>query len=336
MVTPPKNTFQRSSKAPNLPIAPVEYSQQYMDQVLNTLRLYFNQVDNYTQGASVPDSGTTLNRPVDNLFVGQQYFDTDLNQLLLWNGSAWVPATPASAVVSSFSAGTTGFTPSAATAGAIVLAGILGIANGGTGLSSVGAAGTVLTSNGSGAIWSAGVPTGAVQMWSTGTAPTGYLLCNGASVSTTTYATLFGVIGYTFGGSGGSFSLPNYTDRMPIGAGSSYGINSQGGSANATLVGHTHTASVSDPGHQHLFGADDQVSSQAGYNVQSGFSYDATSTTSGGGVNLYTKRIDNTNNPQTTGITVSNSTEGGSATNANLPPYLGINFIIKTQHDKLQ
>jgi hypothetical protein len=34
------------SKAPNLPIAPVEYSQQYQDQFSNVLRLYFNQIDN--------------------------------------------------------------------------------------------------------------------------------------------------------------------------------------------------------------------------------------------------------------------------------------------------
>lgn len=34
------------SKAPNLPIAPVEYSQQYTDQLINALRLYFTQVDN--------------------------------------------------------------------------------------------------------------------------------------------------------------------------------------------------------------------------------------------------------------------------------------------------
>jgi microcystin-dependent protein len=319
-----------TSKAPNLPIAPVEYTQQYMDQVLNALRLYFNQVDNFNQGINTPNSGTTANRPVDSVQapipVGQTYFDTTLNQLLLWNGTAWVAATPSSATVSSFSAGTTGFTPSSATSGAVTLAGILGIANGGTGLSSVGAAGTVLTSTGSAATWSAGVPTGAIQMWSTGTAPTGYLLCNGSSVSTTTYATLFSVLGYTFGGSGGSFALPNYTNRMPYGT----TIGATGGSADAVVVSHTHIASVSDPGHQHLFGADDQVASQGGYNVQSGFGYDATSTTGGGGVNLYTKRIDNTNNPQTTGITVSNSTEGVSGTNANLPPYLGINFIIKT------
>ena len=67
-----------TSKAPNLPIAPVEYTQQYMDQVLNALRLYFNQVDNFNQGINTPNSGTTANRPVDSVQapipVGQTYF----------------------------------------------------------------------------------------------------------------------------------------------------------------------------------------------------------------------------------------------------------------------
>lgn len=36
----------RPSKAPNLPIGPVAYSQQYTDQVNNALRLYFSQIDN--------------------------------------------------------------------------------------------------------------------------------------------------------------------------------------------------------------------------------------------------------------------------------------------------
>ena len=35
-----------TTKAPNLPIAPVEYSQQYQDQLNNVLRLYFAQLDN--------------------------------------------------------------------------------------------------------------------------------------------------------------------------------------------------------------------------------------------------------------------------------------------------
>ena len=58
-------------------------------------------------------------------------------------------------VVNTFSAGTTGFTPSTATTGAVTLAGTLNIANGGTGLSTIGSNGTVLTSNGTTASWAA-------------------------------------------------------------------------------------------------------------------------------------------------------------------------------------
>jgi hypothetical protein len=35
-----------TTKSPNLPIAPVDYSQQYQDQLNNVLRLYFSQLDN--------------------------------------------------------------------------------------------------------------------------------------------------------------------------------------------------------------------------------------------------------------------------------------------------
>lgn len=44
-------------KAPNLPIAPVDYAQQYQDQVLNALRLYFNQLDNMSQGLLAGTAG---------------------------------------------------------------------------------------------------------------------------------------------------------------------------------------------------------------------------------------------------------------------------------------
>ena len=50
---------------------------------------------------------------------------------------------------------------------------------------------------------------GSVISVASSTAPTGYLKANGASLSTTTYASLFAAIGYTFGGSGGSFSVPD-------------------------------------------------------------------------------------------------------------------------------
>ena len=43
----------RPSKAPNLPIAPVEYSQQYQDMLNNALRLYFSQVDNFNRQTAV-------------------------------------------------------------------------------------------------------------------------------------------------------------------------------------------------------------------------------------------------------------------------------------------
>jgi len=42
------NTPLRPSKAPNLPIGPVEYDQRYQDQFSNALRLYFSEIDNFT------------------------------------------------------------------------------------------------------------------------------------------------------------------------------------------------------------------------------------------------------------------------------------------------
>ena len=87
-----KNLTLVTTKAPNLPIAPVEYAQSYQDQVLNALRLYFNQIDNYTQGSNIPASGTTALRPTANLAVGKFYFDTTLGYPVWWNGTHWVNA----------------------------------------------------------------------------------------------------------------------------------------------------------------------------------------------------------------------------------------------------
>lgn len=165
-----------------------------------------------------------------------------------------------------------------------------------------------------------GVPTGGLVMWSTGTAPNGFLLCDGTAVSRTTYATLFAIVGTTFGVGDGSttFNVPNYTNRMPYGT----TVGATGGSANATLVSHTHTATsaVTDPGHAHSI-IDGQVNTRTNPYFNWVGTGGASVGTNGASVNV-----------NTTGITVSttNSTEGSSATNANLPPYLGINFIIKT------
>ena len=62
--------------------------------------------------------------------------------------------------------------------------------------------------------------TGKIEWFAFNTVPTGYLVCNGASVSRTTYANLFAVIGTTFGSGDGSttFALPNLIDKFAQGS----------------------------------------------------------------------------------------------------------------------
>jgi microcystin-dependent protein len=155
-----------------------------------------------------------------------------------------------------------------------------------------------------------GVPTGVINMWSTASAPSGFLLCDGTAVSRTTYAALFAVIGTTFGVGDGTttFNVPNYTNRMPYGT----TLAATGGSADAVVVSHTHVATVTDPGHLHTI----NFLSTAG-----GSAY---------GTNAGGNAFGTQTNSASTGISVTNATAGVSGTNANLPPYLGINFIIKT------
>lgn len=62
-ITPLKTFALRPPKAPNLPIAPVEYTQQYQDQVLNALRLYFAQIDNFAQPFTNQYGGSYLQFP---------------------------------------------------------------------------------------------------------------------------------------------------------------------------------------------------------------------------------------------------------------------------------
>jgi hypothetical protein len=63
-LNPQFKTFTlRPPKAPNLPIAPVDYTQQYQDQVLNALRLYFNQIDNFSLPLTQQNGGSYLQFP---------------------------------------------------------------------------------------------------------------------------------------------------------------------------------------------------------------------------------------------------------------------------------
>jgi hypothetical protein len=78
---------------PNLPVvAPETYNAQFQNQILNVLRLYFTQLNNYTQATATPDYGITVNRPISGLQTGQSYFDTTLGIPIWWNGTNWVNA----------------------------------------------------------------------------------------------------------------------------------------------------------------------------------------------------------------------------------------------------
>jgi microcystin-dependent protein len=156
--------------------------------------------------------------------------------------------------------------------------------------------------------------TGSMLMWPTATPPAGFLLCNGQTASRATYAALFAIVGTLFGAGDGSttFTLPDYRNRTVLGAGDLYSANSQGGSKDATLPSHNHTATVTDPGHLHVY----QGQTNPGL-------------LSGGGSFGETDFARQTTTA-VTGISVAIASAGSSATNANLPPYLGIFFIIKT------
>ena len=204
-------------------------------------------------------------------------------------------------------------------AGTLTSSGTLAVTGSFTLDGATGTSGQVMTSAGSGATptWADkvdGVLAGFIQMYGAASAPTGWLLCNGAAVSRSTYATLFALIGTTYGAGDGSstFNVPDMRDKFPVGSGSTYALNATGGSADSTLPSHTHTATVTDSGHNHTY-LEPQFEDGGG----------------GGESEIQNRSTQNTSTA-TTGITVANSTEGSSPTNTNLPPYRGINFIIKT------
>ena len=133
------------------------------------------------------------------------------------------------------------------------------------------------------------IPSGLISLWSgsTGSVPSGWYLCDGTN------------------------GTPDLRNSFIVGAGNSYAVGATGGSADAIVVSHTHTASVTDPGHLHVYqmltGSGSQYFGSGGQ--QSG---DRNTTTA------------------TTGISVTNSSTGVSGTNANLPPYYALAYIMKS------
>ena len=142
------------------------------------------------------------------------------------------------------------------------------------------------------------LPSGMILLWSgsIGSIPAGYLLCDGTS------------------------STPDLRNSFIIGAGSTYSVNQTGGSADAIVVSHTHTATsvVTDSGHTHTTGT-------------TGTTY-LNDVSGGGGRTHPASNGGSTSGTATTGITVAttNATAGTSGTGANLPPYYALCYIMKS------
>jgi len=105
----------------------------------------------------------------------------------------------------------------------------------------------------------------------------------------------------------GTNSTPDLRNRFIVGAGSTYAVAATGGTADAIVVSHTHT--INDPGHFHSINAGGNASN---------------SLNSGGTVNLASSNT----GTEVTGITINSA--GSSGTNANLPPYYALAYIMKT------
>jgi len=137
------------------------------------------------------------------------------------------------------------------------------------------------------------IPAGLISLWSgsIGSIPVGWYLCDGTN------------------------GTPDLRDRFIVGAGTTYAVTATGGSADSVVVSHNHTATsvVTDPGHQHGVGYFTNVDASGGI-----YSFSSSSTAV-------------MSSTATTGITVAttNTAAGVSGTNANLPPYYALAYIMK-------
>jgi len=139
------------------------------------------------------------------------------------------------------------------------------------------------------------IPSGMISLWygSIGSIPSGWYLCDGSN------------------------GTPDLRDRFVVGAGSTYSVAATGGSADAVVVSHTHTAVVTDPTHTH------NVTGWLG----------GAATGAGGGGDPAQKLSSNVTvatSAASTGISVSNNSTGVSGTNANLPPYYALAYVMKS------
>jgi microcystin-dependent protein len=182
-------------------------------------------------------------------------------------------------------------------------------------------------------------PIGSITLWATAVAPTNYLLCQGQTLSTTTYSALFAVLGVTFGmGGPGTFNLPDLRQRIPIGqntlgAAPFNTIGGIGGALTTTLgVANmpAHNHGINDPGHSHgvndpghIHGIPTPAVSVSTYNthavtISTGVAQATSTGGSGTGISIIGS-----------GTGVSTLNNGSGTAFDTYPPILTLNYIIK-------
>lgn len=158
-----------------------------------------------------------------------------------------------------------------------------------------------------------------------GDIPVGFLLCNGASVGVATYPALFEVIGYTYGGEGDYFNLPNLIDKFIEGANT---VGVMGGEA-------THKLTVNEmPTHGHninIWNANTTDYTAQGWNTTGTAK---TNVTSGGRlpnghVAWQSASFKTAGNGGLGDVAGASSAVGGGGAHNNLPPFLTMRYIIK-------
>ena len=141
------------------------------------------------------------------------------------------------------------------------------------------------------------VPAGLISLWSGSivSIPSGWYLCDGSN------------------------GTPDLRNKFIVGAGSTYAVNATGGSADAIVVSHSHTASTTATDSGHVHAQQTYTAINQGGSTPAGFSQV-------GGVN-YAYNTASASANITASTTVASS--GASGTNANLPPYYALAYIQK-------
>ena len=163
----------------------------------------------------------------------------------------------------------------------------------------------------------AAFPPGMIMPFGATTPPTGWLACNGAAVSRTTYAGLFSILGTSWGTGDGSttFNVPDLRGVFLRGFDNGRGYDTDRTFASYQTDGYpSHTHTVTDPGHTHTYTAGGVATGI----VQGGFTQ---------GVQLSSPQSGSVSSSSTTGITIASS--GGNATEVR-PKNVAILYCIRT------